>query len=314
MNDFEQYIADEVRKAVNEWSNSTDRSEQAKEFRLGPSDIGYCSERVRRMLDQQVPEDEVEWNKAFIGTVLGDGLETAIQKRWPHAKTQVTLWVELATSTRVFKLEGHADLLVPTEGLCLDFKAKNGLNYIRRQDTADQGYQFQRHLYAYGAYQSGLFPGLELEDLRVGNIYYDRSGVEATPHVQIEPFSMEVVHEATEWLEEVVYNFLHNEEARKEPAREVCETTCGFFSKCRAYDTDVEGLIRDEKHLGAIEMYADGTAMISQGKKLQNEAKIILKGVEGHTGSRTLRWVLVNGGPVSYNQEPYLKISLTKRK
>ena len=314
MNDYEQHIAEEFRKAVNEWSNSTERSEQAKEFRLGPSDIGYCSERVRRMLDQQVPEDEVEWNKAFIGTVLGDGLETAIQKRWPHAKTQVTLTVTLETSTRRFVMDGHSDVIVPTEGLVLDIKMKNGLNYIRRQDTADQGYQFQRHLYALGAFQSGLFPGLELEDIKVGNVYYDRSGVEAVPHVQIEPFSWDVIHEATEWLEEVVYNFLHNEEARKEPAREVCESTCGFFTKCRAYDTDVEGLITDEKYIGAIDMYADGTQMISRGKKLQNEAKIMLQGVSGHTATKTLRWVQVNGGPVSYMQEPYLKISLTKRK
>lgn len=315
MNDRETWIADEVRKAVNEWSNSTERSEQSKEFRLGPSDIGYCSERVRRMLDRQVPEDEVEWNKAFLGTWIGDGLEAAIQKRWPNALTQVELHVDLETDTRTFRLLGHADLLEPDEGWLLDFKAKNGLNFIRRQDTADQGYQFQRHLYCLGAWQSGLFPKFErVEDLMVGNIYYDRSGTEATPHVQMEPFSWEVIHAATEWLGEVVYNFLQGEEARKEPAREVCESTCGFFTKCRAYDTDVEGLITDEKQIGAIEMYVEGSAMISQGKRMQNEAKLRLAGVEGHTSDRTVRWVQINGGPVSYMQDPYQRLSLTKRK
>lgn len=315
MNEIEQWIANEVRDAVNDWSNSTERSEQAKEFRLGPSDIGYCSERVRRMLDQQVPEDEVEWNKAFIGTILGDGLEAALQKRWPHALTQVELEVELETDTRMFKMLGHADVIDPDAGLVLDFKAKNGLQYIRRQDTADRGYQFQRNLYALGAWQSGLFPKFDkVEDLRVGNIYYDRSGVEAVPHVQIEPFSWDVIRDATEWLGEVVYTFLNGEEAPKEPAREVCATTCGFFSKCRAFDTDVEGLIRDEKQLGAIEMYLEAQAMASRARKMQNEAKIMLRDVSGHTATHTVRWTQVNGGPVSYNQEPYMKFGLVKRK
>lgn len=314
MNEIEQWIADEVRAAVNDASTSTDRSEQAKEFRLGPSDIGFCSERVRRMLDRQNPTDEVDWNKAWIGTVLGDGLEDALKRRWPNALTQVELFVELETDTRVFKMPGHADVILPDVGMVLDIKMKNGLVYIRRQETADQGYQFQRHLYALGAHQCGMFGDIPLEDVKVGNIYYDRSGMEPVPHVQIEPFSHDVIREATEWLDGVVYSFLNNEEAQKEPARQVCEAACGFFSICRATDTDVEGLITDAEHLGAIEMYLEGAEMERTGKKMKTQAQVMLNGVEGHTPSHSLRWTLVNGGPVSFNRDSYMRMGLTKRR
>ena len=35
---------------------------------------------------------------------------------------------------------------------------------------------------------------------------------------------------------------------------------------------------------------------------------------EGHTATHTLRWTLVNGGPIHYVRESYQKMSLTKRK
>lgn len=313
MNELEQQWADDVQAAVNEWSDSTERTLQAKEFKLGPSDIGFCSERVRRSLDRQEETDDVDWNMAFIGTWLGDGIEAALKKKFPHIITQSELTVKMEVGDKIFSILGHADVIDPVNGLVLDIKAKNGLTYIRREETADQGYQFQRHLYALGAHQSGLFPNHALEDIQVGNIYYDRSGVDPTPHVQIEPFSQDVIWSASQWLEEVVYAFLHGEEARKEPARPVCEKFCGFYSVCRAYDTDVEGLITDDKQLTAIDMVLEARDLESQARKLKNEAQIMLQGVEGHTASHSLRWTQVNGGSVSYNRESYLKMELRKR-
>lgn len=315
MNEYEKGIADGIRAAVNEWSDSTERSEQSKQFRLGPSDIGYCSERVRRMLDQQVPETEVDWNKAFIGTWLGDGLETAYKAKFPHVLTQVTLVVSIKGDLREFTMEGHADVIDPLDPLVIDFKAKDGLDIVRRHETADQSYQFQRHLYGLGAWQSGLFaPGTRLDDVKVGNAYYDRSGREAVPHVQIEPFSMEVVEEATRWLDDVVYAFLHEEEARKEPSREVCERTCGFFAKCRGYDTDVEGLITDRDHLTAVDLILEARELESRAKRMKNTAQVALKDVSGHTATHTVRWTEVGGGTVSYQREPYMRLGITKKK
>lgn len=314
MNDYEQWWADTVRDAVNAWSTSTERAEQDRQFIIGPSAIGYCSERLRRQLDRQEPEDFVDWNKAFIGTWLGEGLEQALKKSKPHLLTQSEFWVTLEGDQYTYRIPAHSDVIDPVDGLVLDAKAKDGLMYVRRQETAEQGYQFQRHLYGLGAHQSGPLSHIPLEDIKVGNIYYDRSGKEPVPHVQIEPYDPEVVRQATWWLDEVVEAFLAGEEATKEPARAVCESTCGFFTKCRAFDTDVEGAIRDEKHLAAIEMYVEAGQLESTAKKMKNEAKVMLKGVEGHTPTHTLRWNLINGYSVAYEKDAELRISITKKR
>ena len=41
-------------------------------------------------------------------------------------------------------------------------------------------------------------------------------------------------------------------EALKEPPREVCAATCGFFKGCREWETDVEGLLTDDTVLEAV--------------------------------------------------------------
>lgn len=314
MDEYEQVVALSVRDAVNAWSTSTDRAEQDKAFIVGPSAIGFCSERLRRLLDRQEPTDSVEWNKAALGTWIGDGLEKAWKKANPNLLIQSEFWVELQGDRYTYSIPAHADVLDPDEGVVWDFKAKDGLMYLRRQEGVEKSYSYQRTLYAYGAHQCGLFPNHRLEDLRVGNIFYDRSGKEPIPHVQCEPFSHDVLREAIWWLDEVVDAFLAGEEAEKEPPRQMCEAACGFFSVCRAYDTDVEGLIQDSKYLGAIEMYVEGAEMSKTGEKMKKQAQIILNGVEGHTPEMTLRWTLINGGTVSYDREPYLRMDLRKKK
>jgi hypothetical protein len=314
MTEEEAALAEEVRAAVNLFSTSSERSEQDKAFIIGPSNIGYCSERLRRQLDRQVPEDPIDWNKAFIGTAIGDYLEQAMKAANPDLVTQVDMTVQLHGDRYHYEIPGHADVLDPVRGLLLDAKAKDGLEYVRRQKEPDRGYQYQRHLYALGAFQNGLFPNHALEDVTVGNIYYDRSGRDPVPHVQLEPFSHEVIRDAVWWLEEVIDTFIAGEEASKEPPREVCQTTCGFFSKCRAYDTDVEGLIKDTRHLEAIDLYLDGQDLKRQGTRMMDQAKARLVGVEGHTPDITLRWTLVNGGERHYVQDDYLKMGITKRK
>jgi hypothetical protein len=315
MNELEQRIAHEVRDAVNLFSTTSERAEQDQQFIVGPSAIGFCSERLRRQLDRQVPTDEVEWNKAFIGTALGDYLEQAWFKANPSLMIQSEFWVELEGDTRTYRVPAHADVIDPENAAVWDFKAKDGLEYVRRQEVADQGYRFQRHIYALGAWQSGFFSTAQApEEIVVGNIYYDRSGKEPYPHVESEKFSWEVIREAVWWLDEVVEAFLAGEEATKEPPREMCAKTCGFFEHCRGYDTDVEGVIRDPKYLTAIEMYLEGGEMERDGKKLKRQAQIILNGVEGHTPTHSLRWTTVNGGEVHYTREAYLKMQLTKKK
>lgn len=282
--------------AINEASRTTDRAAQAGRWQAGISDLGFCSERVRRMLDKQKPEPTDEY-LAWLGTALGDHAEQAAIKRWPEAIRQATVEVTLAGDQATYNLTGHPDLVFP-HGLIIDCKTDYGLTDIRRTGPSQQQ-QFQRHLYGLGAYEAGLFDDdVTLDDVRVGNVWIDRAGIERSAHCQIEPFNPDYVGSATEWLDSVVYAYLHGEEALKEPPRNMCEQVCGFYSVCRLFDTDVSGRIGDEDILRNVDMYIEGAQMERDGKRLKDEAKRHLGGVEGSTGEYMVRWVHVNGQEV----------------
>jgi hypothetical protein len=176
---------------------------------------------------------------------------------------------------------------------------------VVRRTGPSQQQQFQRHLYALGAYIRGLFsPDLTLADVKVANVWVDRAADEHTVYVHMEPFSQDVVTQAGFWIDDVVYAYLHSEEARKEPPREVCAKVCGHFADCRARDTDVEGLLTDDQVLAAVDLYRDGTAMVREGEKLKGEAKAHLTGVSGSTGKFSVRWVHINGAHIEYDRKP----------
>jgi hypothetical protein len=123
-----------------------------------------------------------------------------------------------------------------------------------------------------------------------------------------------VVQAATMWLDDVIYAFVHKQDARKEPAREVCEVTCGFYGTCRAMDTDVSGLLADDEVLAAVDMYQDGAALVKEGKRLKDQANARLNGIQGSTGEFTVRWVHVNGGPVAFTRDPYERLDIRRVK
>ena len=314
MDEEEQALAGLIYSSIQHYSKNSERGMQAQEFRVGVSDLGYCSERTRRMLDQQVPDD-TDLLAAFIGTAIGDHVEAAIAKNadeFEGAATQVEVEVTLAGEERDYHLSGHPDVLLPAKGIVLDGKTSFGLALARRLG-ADQQKQYQRHLYGLGAWEGGWFGDLPLSEVRVGNVWVDRAGIEKEVHVELEPFSAEVVREAARWLDEVVYAYLNNEEARKEPAREVCEATCGFFKVCRAFDTDVTGLLTDETVLAAIEMYREGASLEKEGRSLKAQAKPALEGIAGSTGTHTLRWVHVNESTVAeHTKRPHDRIDIRK--
>lgn len=305
-------LAERVYAAIQKHATHTDRGQQAAEFRVGMSDLGYCSERTKRMLNHEVPED-TDMLLAWIGTVLGAGVEDALAQ---HFDTPVVTQAEVTTplkgETHTYEVMGHPDIIIPAEGLVLDGKTSYGLRLAERVGV-DQQKQFQRHGYGYGAWLAGFFGDLPLEDVRVGNIWLDRSGKERRVHIQTEPFSDEVLADAARWLDETVYAFRNKQEAQKEPPREVCFATCGFFSTCRALETDVTGLIRDPWALEAIRMYTEGHAQEREGKAKKNEAKSNLIGVEGSNGAYSLRWVEVGEVKVEgFVRAPHRRIDLKK--
>lgn len=284
--------------AIQDHTNNSLRSQQSKDFRVGVSDLGFCSERTKRMLLQEEPTDEPDMTLAWLGTVIGDGAEQAIGKAWPNAVIQSTVTITLHGEERTYTLDGHPDVILPDEGILLDVKTDYGLTTIRRTGPSRQQ-QFQRHCYAKAAWEAGLFGGIDLEDVQVGNVWIDRAGIDRQPYVQLEPFDEGYVRDAAEWLDEVVYAYIETTsgrptEARKEPPREMCAVVCGFYPTCRAMDTDAEGLLTDATVLTAVSMYREGLDLEKQGRKLKDEGKQHLAGIRGSTGDFTVRWVHVN--------------------
>lgn len=312
MNEQEQAIAEKVYAAMQDASQSSDRAAQDKDFKVGISSLGHCSELVRRMIARIEPEGEQDWLAAIVGTAVGDWIETnAIPRVWPDAILQSEVEVTLHGDTGTYVVPGHPDVVIPSEGLVLDNKGTAKMGVVRRAGPKQQQ-NYQRHLYGKGAWLAGMFGDLPLDQVRVGNVWHDRSAQEKQLHVQIEPYDENIVQEATRWLDDVVYAYLRGEPARKEPQRAFCEGYCPHFSTCRVDDTDVEGLIDDPEVVTAVDMLQEARAMESEAKRLKNQAQIALKGVSGSTGKYLVRWVVVNGGVVSYNREPYMRLDVRK--
>lgn len=290
MNPQEQELAEQVYQSIQNWSRNTARSQQSAEFRFGVSDLGWCSEKARRMLDRQVPERE-DTLQAFIGSWVGEGVEQAFGFEHPEALIQQEVEITLKGETRDYALMGHPDILLP--GLVLDVKTVDGLERVKRSGPS-LSQQFQRHCYAQGAHAAGMLGDVPLEDVQVANVWIDRSGATWETHVQMEKFDPSIVQQAGDWLDEVVYNFIHKTEARKEPPRTVCERYCGFFRVCRAFDTDVEGRIDDPEQVAAVDLYTEGMELVRQGERMKKQAKQGLVGVRGNTEKFQVRWTWVN--------------------
>lgn len=294
----ERELATAIYSAIQAYSGGDARSLQAKSWKVGVSDLGFCSERTKRMLKQEDPGD-TDMLTAFLGTAIGDHAERAIkQYAFPDAILQARVELVLDGGSRTYRIPGHPDVIIPG-GILLDGKTSLGLSLPQRASggVADQQRRFQRHGYAKAAHEAGLFR-VPLADVQVGNFYIDRSGEDKFILCHLEPYDPEVIDQMTEWLEEVVYDFTHDQEARKEPPREVCQVACGFFPTCRLYDTDTAGLLTDEAVLGAIGQYQEGADLVKIGTRLKDQAKAALRDVEGFAnveGERfALRWMHVN--------------------
>lgn len=240
-------------------------------------------------------------------------MERAWLKMHPTAIVQSEVMVPLVGELHTYNLFGHPDIVQP-EGILIDGKTTRGLEVVRRTGPSQQQ-QFQRHTYAYGAWLGKMFnQDVALEDVQVANIWMDRACDDKELHVDMEPFSMDMVEQATQWLDEVVYAFTHKQEARKEPPREMCAKICGFYRDCRMLDTDVEGLLTDDTVLASIEMYQEGKELESMGKRLKDQSKGNLDHINGSTGEFTVRWVHVGGSHVEYDRKAYDKLDIRRIK
>jgi hypothetical protein len=305
----EAKLAASVYEAIQRSSNYSTRAMQSREFRVGISDLGFCSERTRRMLKRETPEDR-DMLPAWIGTALGDHAEQAICAMWPHAIRQAEVVVGLTGDRGTYQVQGHPDLIV--DNLVIDVKTARGLDIARRKGPSRQQ-QYQRHCYALGAWTAGLLKADSLDDVKVANVFIDRAAEQREFHVHMEPYNPQIVEEAAWWLDDVIYAYVNNEEARKEPPRELCEKACGFYATCRALDTDVEGLLGEDAKV-AVGLYNEGTALEREAKRLKIQAKAHLDGVTGSTGEYSVRWVHVNESEVAFTRDAYERLDIRKMK
>ena len=309
MNPTEQNLADTMYAAMMESMHKSDRSAQAQKFRVGVSDLGYCSERLRRFLNRETP-DTTDMLAAWVGTWLGEGLEQTLEQHLSSdVITQASVEVHLQGDQGEYIIPGHPDIVLPDDDILLDCKTAFGLEWPKRTGFDDRQKKYQRHLYAHAAIEEGwLTPNCQ-----VGNVWIDRSAHDKELLVRLEPFDPDVITEATAWLDEVIYNWQHRTVAPKEPPREMC-TACGFFTDCRGGDSDAEGLLTSPEVLAAVDMHLEATQMEKKAKQLKAQAKDVLSGVEGSTGKYTVRWVKVGPADVNYTRAGYEKLSLTKMK
>jgi hypothetical protein len=330
MNALEMAAADAVHNAIQNASNSTARSQQQQDFRLGSSNIGHCR-NYAALLTKQTPFSDVrDKTAAFMGTVLGKAVEDQLQKEHPDWFFQ---------SDGVFRipsggeLPGHPDIVIPAsagasveeilasledadyDGPALfmqgvwDLKSKAEMEAIKRNgQTLQQKFQLTQ-------YASMMIDAGHLDPTKpifIADVFFDRSAQSQETWCIGEFYDPDVVAEIDEWINDVKYAVAHNEDASRDMPREFCWNWCEYATVCRGNDTDVEGLLEDPAVFTAVEMFEERKVLMDRAKALEKGYKTALAGVAGSTGQHMIRntWVNPVEMPAS-KRAGYFKLSIT---
>lgn len=281
---------------LNAYELLSPRSIQQDAGTIGVSDLFTCREKVRRHLVGAATTDVPDKTAAIIGTYIHTGALAARKAARPHLLHEVELKITLPNG---FKLLGHADEIDPTEPSVTDLKTKSGLDLIRRAGANEQ-MRAQRHVYYLGALQAGLIAS---DKGVVRNVFIDRSGSDPHPHVEQEPFSMDVVYAAQEWLSDAQYAAEHNEEAIKDWPRTMCENWCPFFTSCRGSEDIAEDYLTGHRALLLAEA-AEAKARRDEAEAVLAQARADLIGTTGRSDTHWCRTTTVNA------KTPYDKFEL----
>jgi hypothetical protein len=299
--------------ALTSFMDNSPRSMQADEGRLGPSDIGFCRQKAALMVRGVEATDSTPKWAAAVGTAVHNYVEAAIKEMFPNwlvgsiDKIRVT-----ATLPSGAEISGHPDIVIPDQNTVLDIKTVDGFAWVKREGTS-QNHKFQRHLYALGCMQAGMF---DLDNpVYVGNVYFDRSGKEPTPLVLVEEIDLMLTDEIDSWVGDVIYAVKHNEAASRDIPAAVCERICSHFTACRGALEINEGgePITDPELLAAVSMYTDARDMEKTAKQMKEEASSRLLGVNGSTGTWQVRWVEVQPSRVeAFDKQGYSRLDIRK--
>lgn len=302
--------------AIQNASNNTARSQQQQDFMLGVSNLGHCKQYAALMMKQTPFSDVRDKTAAFFGTVAGAAIEAQLKIDHPDWRFQDDLFFPLPSGGGI---GAHPDVIIPFEAQdieagfyqgVLDGKSKAELETIKKVGPSQQQI-YQVHAYAKAAIEAGLLnPDYPIV---VGDVYFDRSGKDVIPHGVMHLYTEDVITFIDEWVNDVKYAVLHNEDASRDMPREWCWSYCEYATVCRGNDTDVEGLIEDPDILAAVDMWEEAKELKAQARKKELAFKRTLDGVTGSTGRYNIRWTEVGEVAMKAStRSAYKKLSITK--
>lgn len=300
-----------VREAIRRAMHQSARSEQSRDRRLGPSEIGGCRAYLARIIGEVPFDDDYaedpKW-QAFIGSAVGDMVEHELVTAEPDRyANQVPITARLPRLG--VEISGHVDILEKNRKIT-DLKTKDGLALVRKTG-APLEHLIQINIYLLGAIQQGLVP----EDAEWELVYLDRSGRDDEPFVVTGALDMSIIEQAEQRLEDAFYAAEYDmDTAPRDKPYDFCVSYCPFFTSCRGADEhQVSGLITDQKYLDAIHSYRDAMATIREAEKVKDEAKEILRGISGSTGEVEVSWTSVPATPIAASvRAEYDRISIRK--
>jgi len=302
-----------ISAALTSYMDNSARSIQADEGRLGPSDIGFCRQKATLMVKGiDATDSNPKW-AAAVGTAVHNYVEAAIKQMFPDwlmgSIDDITVTATLPSGAEI---SGHPDIVIPEKNTVLDIKTVDGFQWVKREGTS-QNHKFQRHLYAMGCIESGLFD--DSQPVYVGNVYFDRSGKQPEPLVLIEEMDPMLTDEIDAWVTDVIYAVQHKEDASRDIPAAVCERICSHFTACRGALEIGEGgePITDPELVSAVDMYTEARAMEKTAKQMKDEASTRLAGVNGSTGQWQVRWVDVQPSRVeAFDKQGYSRLDIRK--
>lgn len=298
-------VASRVVDAYSAQSMNSARSKQSTERILGPSDLGGCRAYLTHMLMESPREARPvpPW-AAFVGTWVGEGLEQAYVAAHPHSAKQVHIEVDLPSGRHT---SGTADVVDDEIDGVLDFKSLDGNESMIDGEPPFKN-KAQIMVYLLGCIQMGLLT----ENATWNLVYVDRSGAEPIPVVISGTLDMSVIEEMEERISQAEYAALFREEPQRDTPIAICESFCEFFKVCRG-DAQPQGLILETAVVKAADQYLEGADLVKRGNRLRDEAKAVLKGAEGNTGTAIVQWTHVNTSDVpAYKRRGYDKITVKR--
>lgn len=265
---------------------------------IGVSDIGTCHSKALFKWTKVTPTDAPRGRQALHGNELHRMFVAARSAGNPKLIHEREVECTLPSGIVVI---GHADEIDQDEPSVTDAKTVGDAAdlTVKRREGSDEQQRFQRHLYYLGAHQAGLVPAQGI----VRNYWLDRAGQDAWGHVEQEPFDMDVVHAADDWLASIVYAAEHGEEVPRDKHHDWCKSFCEFYTHCRSGLTHDDYVVEDTELIAAARRVHEGRKIKKEGEHLEEVGRraltVLQLSAEGDVsafvaGDWRVRWTSMN--------------------